>query len=813
MTLSPGMLIRVKLEKTIDARRADVGEQVVAKTIEDLKSNPAKLASKGCQVIGHIVEVTPHQGNSASTLKIVFDKVILKNGSDVALPATIQAVGYPDQFVPTDYSAMTNVMGGTGTMPEIGTGGQAMVAGGDPAQYEGGRMPSIRSNPDLQLPLTAQGLIGISGVTLSRGSVRDSILTAQKKNVKLEDGVQMVLRVSYFPSGEVSTATQTYLNPGQNSNFLQIDFSSMYSQNSLASDKEKKDQENRGLIEAGIVSPLDLKAPHYAIEQYNHATTLLKEQKSKDAIPYLRKAVEVYPSFVSAHIGLGRAYLDKDDAKSAKAEFETAAKLDSMFASSFLDLGRLALAESDFGNAQSNFEIAASIRPKDAMILSNLAYAQNKNHEYLAALETTRRVHALDHKGLANVHSVGAAAALALNDLDALEGELNFLLSEDPTGPMAPAARKNLAVLSYSKEAKLQASNIGVAQPRATVSDSQPLQTFPNADRLKAELRSLDDESDRGSCNDCAKQDTASESARLSYGGPSDLSPGVAGGAAGTWTLRKRVDEVALFFNVSKHGHTMNDLKTSDVRVLDNDKPPEKVLAFVPQSKLPLRLALLVDTSGSVREQFPFEKRAATKFVQKVLNSTSDLAFIAGFSSETAITQDFSSNQGELGEGIQKLANGGGTALFDAVSLACWKLAKYPDDDRVARVVVILSDGEDNSSRTTLKQAIQITEKTNVTIYTINTNEHEGPKTDADRILEELAERSGGEAINMPTLGSSFDKVNDLIRSRYFIAYKPADFRPDGSYRTIRVSASKNGEQLQVRARKGYHARLEVNPN
>jgi len=156
MTLSPGMLIRVKLEKTIDARRADVGEQVVAKTIEDLKSNPAKLASKGCQVIGHIVEVTPHQGNSASTLKIVFDKVILKNGSDVALPATIQAVGYPDQFVPTDYSAMTNVMGGTGTMPEIGTGGQAMVAGGDPAQYEGGRMPSIRSNPDLQLPLTAR---------------------------------------------------------------------------------------------------------------------------------------------------------------------------------------------------------------------------------------------------------------------------------------------------------------------------------------------------------------------------------------------------------------------------------------------------------------------------------------------------------------------------------------------------------------------------------------------------------------------------------------------------------------------------------
>jgi hypothetical protein len=63
------------------------------------------------------------------------------------------------------------------------------------------------------------------------------------------------------------------------------------------------------------------------------------------------------------------------------------------------------------------------------------------------------------------------------------------------------------------------------------------------------------------------------------------------------------------------------------------------------------------------------------------------------------------------------------------------------------------------------------------------------------------------------TLGKSFDKLHDLIRSRYFVAYKPSDFRPNGSYRTISVSAKKNGKRLQVRSRKGYHARLAAPPN
>jgi len=103
-------------------------------------------------------------------------------------------------------------------------------------------------------------------------------------------------------------------------------------------------------------------------------------------------------------------------------------------------------------------------------------------------------------------------------------------------------------------------------------------------------------------------------------------------------------------------------------------------------------------------------------------------------------------------------------------------------------------------------------EETGVTVYTISTKEAGVDKTEADKVLQVLAERSGGEAFfpgDMQSLARSFDKLRDEIRSRYLIAYRPADFEPDGKYRTIAILAEKNGKRLQVHARKGYHARVE----
>jgi Ca-activated chloride channel family protein len=622
--------------------------------------------------------------------------------------------------------------------------------------------------------------------------------------------------VAFMVCGAVPALTQLpYMNAGPDSAMAQIDFAQMYLDqvNRHAKESGQQKAQDKALIDSGVVSALDLEAPNKAVEEYDRGNKLLRAQNSKEAVKHLQKAIEVYPKFVSAHVGLGLAYVDQEDTNRAKAEFEAAAKLDDKFAASFLNLGMVALSLNDFATAQPELEKAASLRPNDARILTSLAYSQNGVHQYQQALQTAQRVHTLDHKGMANVHYVAASAAMSLKDFEAMERELNFFLSEDPTNAFAPVARKNLEALTHNKTARAAIAN----GPQPTTVSATQLQTFPNSDRLKAQLTALENDPEEANCADCGKLSQADMVAENSNGGATSYpSPGLSSRPKGVFTLRTSVDQVAVFFSVSSHGHMISDLEQSEIHILDNSKPPEKVLQFAPQSKLPLRLALLIDTSGSVHDRFSFEKHTATKFVQSVLSSSFDLGFIAGFSGGMTVTQDFTSDQRELASGIEKLTNGGGTALFDAVSSACWKLAQYPDGERVARVLVILSDGEDNSSHGTLKQAIQAAERTGVTIYTISTREDRGDKTDADKMLEALAERSGGDAMfpaGALDLGRSFDKLRELIRSRYFIAYKPADFLPNGSYRTIDIIAEKNDKHLQVRSRKGYHARLEAAPN
>lgn len=199
MSFTSGTLIRVKLDKTVDAKRAQVGEQVVAKTVDDLNSVPPGLATKGCEIIGHVVEVTQHQGDTPSTMRIVFDKMVLKNGTSMALPAFIKAVGYADQFNPSTDQDMSTQMGGA--RQSQGTGGPATATnsgGGNPNLYGGGRLPMGDNTSPLQtnakLPYNAKGAIGMSGVELSQGTAQDSILTSKKKNVKIEGGMQMILK-------------------------------------------------------------------------------------------------------------------------------------------------------------------------------------------------------------------------------------------------------------------------------------------------------------------------------------------------------------------------------------------------------------------------------------------------------------------------------------------------------------------------------------------------------------------------------------------------------------------------------------------
>lgn len=277
-------------------------------------------------------------------------------------------------------------------------------------------------------------------------------------------------------------------------------------------------------------------------------------------------------------------------------------------------------------------------------------------------------------------------------------------------------------------------------------------------------------------------------------------------------TFRAAVDEVAIFFAATNHGKSATNLTASDIEVRDDNRPPHAILGFRNESQLPLRLGLIIDTSESVANRFSFEQAAATKFLQTVVTAKDDLAFVVGVNNSVLLVQDFSGDQALIARAINQLAPGGGTALWDAVAFGAEKLADRPETQPVARALIVISDGEDNTSGITLKQAIASAQRGEVAIYTVSTREQtqeESRDLPGDHALQTLADLTGGAAFipgSIRRLKGSLADLQQVIRGRYRISYKPASFQRDGRYRTVDINAVKDGHKLKVYARKGYYA-------
>ena len=274
-------------------------------------------------------------------------------------------------------------------------------------------------------------------------------------------------------------------------------------------------------------------------------------------------------------------------------------------------------------------------------------------------------------------------------------------------------------------------------------------------------------------------------------------------------TIRKQVNEVNVIFTVTdKHGRYVKNLNEKDFKVVDDNKPPQQIVSFHSETDLPLRVGLLVDSSNSVRDRFRFEQEAAIEFLNQIVRPRSDRAFVLGFDTTAEITQDFTDNSELLSRGVRALRPGGGTALYDAVYFACRdKLLKSEQAGGPARrAIILLSDGEDNQSRVTREEAIEMAQRAEVIIYTISTN-ISGTKLRGDKILERLADATGGRAFfpfKIQDVANAFAEIQDELRSQYALSYKPADFRADGRFRSIEIEAEQ--KNLHVRARKGYYA-------
>lgn len=280
---------------------------------------------------------------------------------------------------------------------------------------------------------------------------------------------------------------------------------------------------------------------------------------------------------------------------------------------------------------------------------------------------------------------------------------------------------------------------------------------------------------------------------------------------SGNWVFRQQVNEVTVMFTATRRGKYVAGLRREDVQVRDDKKPPATIVDFRNEQDLPLRLGLLIDTSGSVKDRFRFETQAAAQFVSRVMEQRRDRAFVAGFSHQMRLVQDFTGDPARVSRALAVLHDDqGDTSLFDSVAHACQKLASSRDPQPVARVLVVISDGDDNASLFALKDAEEMAQWDEVTIYTIISGEPSEFNPMGARALEKMAEQSGGRAlysISRKQLAQAFTRIQRELRNRYAVSYRPANFRPDGHFRRIRIVARRFGKKLHVRARKGYYAR------
>jgi Ca-activated chloride channel homolog len=278
---------------------------------------------------------------------------------------------------------------------------------------------------------------------------------------------------------------------------------------------------------------------------------------------------------------------------------------------------------------------------------------------------------------------------------------------------------------------------------------------------------------------------------------------------------------VHLVVTVTDHHHAfITDLDKSDFKVLENGMPQD-IKFFGRETDLPLRIAVLLDTSNSIRPRLEFEKDAAVDFLNKVIRPNKDLAFLMTFDNEPEVIQDYTSDLDSLMTAVRAQRAGGGTALNDAIFMASQKLMHPPlpkgPDMEVRRVVVVISDGQDNLSDRALSDAIDASIRSEAAVFCVSTNtdwlavgESDKPNKyhieGGDKVLEQFSDQTGGRAFfpyRIDDLAQSFLDIGTELRSQYFIAYVPSNPPAVGQYRPIQVQTTQKG--LIVNTRKGYY--------
>ena len=284
--------------------------------------------------------------------------------------------------------------------------------------------------------------------------------------------------------------------------------------------------------------------------------------------------------------------------------------------------------------------------------------------------------------------------------------------------------------------------------------------------------------------------------------------------AVRTFTRRVRLPITV----VDKKGQFVDDLTQSDFQVFE-DKVPQTIETFSNDlgEALPLYVAVLMDTSPSTAGKLKFEQESALNFIYTVVRPRRDRVLFATFDHEINLRQDFTDKLDLLNRAVSGVKQTGNqTALFDAI----WQFCDEKLRSVVGRrVLVVITDGEDTFSRASIRDAIDIAQRTETTIFAISTKagfaatvpgvEAGQVKDRKDSELVKLAEETGGAAFftgDMLSLERSFTRISKELRAQYLITYKSLNDRYDGSFRKIEVKLASAKSGHKVRTKQGYRA-------
>jgi VWFA-related protein len=267
------------------------------------------------------------------------------------------------------------------------------------------------------------------------------------------------------------------------------------------------------------------------------------------------------------------------------------------------------------------------------------------------------------------------------------------------------------------------------------------------------------------------------------------------------------VNEVQLSFTALHRGHFVADLGADDLKLLDDNEPPARIGSFWKTEDLALKIAFVVDASGSVATSFRTEQRSATRFVEKLLRRRGDEAAIVSFTAEPHIDQPFTADHNQVAAAIKQLhATQQGTAIFDAVLYACERLRGDAHEVRMRRAMVLITDGDDNASHANLVDAIREAQQSDIVVYVVQVNSGIFGKRSAQRAgLQTLADETGGKLfVADVNFSPAFRQIEEELRFQYVLTYTPAQWRSDGRFRRITLRALRSG--IRIHCRPGYYA-------